>query len=84
MTGCPFGDSFAHAALSMLFAGSAFGAVDIDHAASALSKQSGTGERHALPAGMPNPVISVGRRRFGRAAWKSPRTRLGGASDCMR
>ena len=68
------------------FAISASGEVDIDQLSGMPSKQSTMGERHALPAGMRNPVTSVIRSSLGLSAPKrclpsSSRSRFGGASE---
>ena len=55
------------------FAISASGEVDIDQLSGMPSKQSTMGERHALPAGMRNPVTSVIRSSLGLSA---PKRRL--------
>ena len=61
-------------------ASSAFGLSPMLHATGIPSKQSITGLRYTLPAGMENCVMSVSHFSFGASAWKSRATRLSGAA----
>jgi hypothetical protein len=58
---------------------SASGCVPIDQLMTKPSKQSMTGERYTLPAGIWNSVMSVSHFSFGAAAWKSRLMRFSGA-----
>ncbi len=84
--GWSFSPSHSHAPSSDELAISASGEAGIDQPGGMPSKQSTTGDRHALPAGMRNSVTSVIHGSLGLPARKwclhrSSRSRLGGASE---
>jgi len=71
--------SVEHASSSMPSAKAASGLVPIVRATGSPSRQSITGDRQALPAGIENSVRSATHSRLGASAWKSLSTRFFGA-----